>query len=47
MQDWLEENERISWWWWLILLLLGATGYAMYKKHQADKKAAAKADDAE
>lgn len=43
----LEENERISWWWWLILLLLGATGYAMYKKHQADKKAAAKADDAE
>lgn len=30
-------EESISWWWWLIILLLGATGYAMYKKHQEKK----------
>lgn len=30
-------EESMSWWWWLIVALLGATGYAMYKKHQEKK----------
>ncbi|MBO4808136.1 MAG: hypothetical protein J5537_03775 [Lachnospiraceae bacterium] len=31
------DEESISWWWWIIIALLGATGYAMYKKHQEKK----------
>ena len=31
-------EESMSWWWWLIVALLGATGYAMYKKHQEKKQ---------
>lgn len=30
-------EESISWWWLLIIAVLGATGYAMYKKHQEKK----------
>lgn len=29
--------EKMSWWWLLIVALLGATGYEMYRKHQAKK----------
>lgn len=38
------EKESMSWWWLLIVLLLGATGYEMYRRHQAKK---AEAEDAE
>ena len=36
--------EKMSWWWLLIVALLGATGYEMYRKHQAKKAELTEAD---
>lgn len=34
--------EKMSWWWLLVVALFGATGYEMYRKHQAKKAEADK-----
>lgn len=36
------EKAKMSWWWLLIVALLGATGYKMYKDHQAKKEESTK-----
>lgn len=46
--DTLDPNVKdaapMSWWWLLIVTLLGATGYGMYRKHQANKAKKVAAD---
>lgn len=42
-----EEKANMNWWWLVVVALLGATGYELYRKHEAKKKAEVTVDNTE